>query len=117
MIAAFMSGARAPTNNGAQDSVGVEDDISGLGGAGRGSGRGEKRRRQFLDGLFDGFGGGGSSDADGQKNEFSVESAVAASAGEGATSGLPTCSDSGEISVTMRQVLEEQFGSPLSVGH
>ncbi|KAG9254008.1 uncharacterized protein F5Z01DRAFT_111585 [Emericellopsis atlantica] len=106
MIAAFMNGASAPTNNGAADSTGVEDDISGLRGASRG--RGQKNRRQFLGRLFGG--GGGGSNANGQKNEFSVESSVAATAGDGATSGMPTCSDSGEISVTMRQINQDGAG-------
>lgn len=109
MIQAYMQGANAPTNNGSADSVGVEDDISAL----RDAKRGEDRRRQFLGRLGQFFGGGGSSSSsDGQKNEFTTENSVAASAGEGATSGLPTCSDTGEISVTMRQVRTTTLSTP-----
>ena len=89
MIANFMgTGAAAPVNNGAASSVGVEDNIKGQ----------AKAKRQFsLSGLF---GGGGQ----GNKNNAAAESSVAATAGLGSEEGLPTCSDSGAITMTFRQV-------------
>lgn len=128
MISNFMgTGANAPTNNGAADSVGVEDDVSDLpGGAAR---RRAERKRQISN-LFSGLlGGGGNDDADdagaaggggglggalggltgglgggGSKAEFAQETSVADTAGAGATEGLPTCSDTGEVSMVFRQV-------------
>ena len=47
MVANFMGGATAPRVNAANASVGVEDDLSGL-GAGAGSGRGRQQNRRTL---------------------------------------------------------------------
>ena len=94
MIANFMGDGTAPTNNGAASSVGVEDNIQGAKGGNRG---GANARRQ-LKGLAGLFGGGGN------KNNAAAESGVAASRGQGASEGLPTCSDSGTITMTYRQV-------------
>lgn len=97
MIANFMGTAGAappPTNRGAASSVGVEDNIRGANNA-----RARARRQFSLSGLF---GGGGQ----GTKNNFAVETSVAESAGRGAEEGLPTCSDTGEITMTFRQVSE-----------
>lgn len=117
MIQNFLGTGVAPTNSGPEDSVGVEDDLSALRGATEEE-REERRevRKRQISRLFDGLlggggglgggllGGGGGSNASGEKNEFTAESMVADTAGTGAESGLPTCSDDGEISLVMRQV-------------
>jgi hypothetical protein len=102
MIQSFMGTGVAPTNNGAEDSTGVEDDLSALNG-GRGNRNNNDRKKRQLGGLLGGlFGGGGGDSSD----DAAAETIVAQSEGVGATDGLPTCSDSGEITVTMRQVSE-----------
>lgn len=112
MIEAFMGTGVAPTNNGPADSTGVEDDLSALnrgGGNRNGNRNNDRKKRQLLGGLFGGLlAGGGGSDAEGAKNEFAAENIVAQSEGVGATDGLPTCSESGEITVTMRQVSQNR---------
>lgn len=111
MIQSFMGNGNAPTNQGASDSVGVEDDLSALGSSRFGGDRRKKRQLGNLFGGFGGFGGGGSSStSEGEKNEFSEETSVAAAAGSGANSGLPTCSDDGEITLTMRQINQDGAG-------
>ena len=107
MIANFMGDATAPTNSGANSSIGVEDDLSGTpvasaatGGRGRGGNRTPRGTlgvvaRQFLKGLF---GGGGTESTE------ATESNVAATAGAGANSGLPTCGDDGSIEMVFHQV-------------
>lgn len=106
MISSFMGSGTAPSVNAANASVGVEDDLSGLGRAGRGGRQGQKREaeqsggalkvaRQFFKGLF---GGGGTDSA------VATESNVAATAGAGADSGLPTCADDGTIEMVFHQV-------------
>lgn len=107
MVANFMGTANgpAPTNNGSASSAGVEDDLSALGSSGRGRGRNNNDRkrdsgllkypRQFLQGLF---GGGGT------ESTVATETNVAATAGEGATSGLPTCADDGSVEMVFHQV-------------
>lgn len=117
MIAAFMGTGNAPTNNGASGSVGVEDNIDVPDQAGQATQNGQKR--QLLGGLLGGkgkgkgkaTGGGGGATGiagllggGGTKAEGPPESRVAASAGQGATSGLPTCGDDGSINMTFRQV-------------
>lgn len=118
VISNFMgTGNGAPTNNGANSSVGVEDNIPQ-------SAQGRKTRKRQLGNFIGGlFGGGGDSDNDsssgggggrgglgglfgggGDSNEGPPESSVSASAGEGASAGLPTCADDGTISMTFRQV-------------
>lgn len=106
MIANFMGAGTAPTNKGAASSVGVEDNIQGAGGNGA-------TKRQLLGGLLGGGkgkGGGGATGiggllgGGGTKAEGAPESRVAASAGEGASSGLPTAGDDGSINMTFRQV-------------
>ncbi|KAF4449361.1 hypothetical protein F53441_7340 [Fusarium austroafricanum] len=107
MISNFLggNGANVPTNNGTAASVGVEDDLSNL------PNRNNKQKRQlgggggFLSGLFGGGRGGG-----GDKNESPEETSVAATAGDGATSGLPTASDNGEVTMTYRQVNQDGAG-------
>ncbi|XXG96856.1 hypothetical protein Hte_003147 [Hypoxylon texense] len=109
MIQNFMGGAAAPTNNGSADSVGVEDDIPANVG---------KRGTSFARGLADLFsglaGGAGGSDKKtqgaGTKSQVAQETSVAASAGQGATSGLPTCADDGSITMTFRQINQDGAG-------
>lgn len=104
MIANFMGGAAAPTNNGANSSVGVEDDLRGTPAA-TGSGRNRAPRgklmfaRQLLGGLLSGLRGGG-----GTESTQATETNVAATAGAGAASGLPTCGDDGSIEMVFHQV-------------
>ncbi|KAI0528029.1 cell surface protein [Xylaria bambusicola] len=103
MIANFMdASAGAPTNNGAASSAGVEDDLSALKGAKN------NNKRGFLDGLFGG--GAGGSRNQGTKSSKPVEDFVAASAGQGSASGLPTCSDDGSITMTFRQINQDGAG-------
>lgn len=101
MIQNFMGSASAPTNNGSADSVGVEDDIP--------SNANDRRGNTFTRGLadlFSGLTGGGK----GEKTETAEETTVAATAGEGATSGLPTCADDGSITMTFRQINQDGAG-------
>ncbi|KAI0448381.1 cell surface protein [Xylaria acuta] len=104
MISSFMDGASAPTNKGAASSSGVEDDLSGLKGA-------KQNKRGILGDLLGGLtGGGGAADSKGTKSEQAVENSVAAAAGQGASSGLPTCSDDGSITMTFRQINQDGAG-------
>ncbi|KAL7626480.1 hypothetical protein AAE478_003252 [Parahypoxylon ruwenzoriense] len=101
MIKSFMGGASAPTNNGSADSVGVEDNIP--------ANINKKRGSSFARGLgdlFSGLTGGGK----GEKTETAQETSVAASAGNGADSGLPTCADDGSITMTFRQINQDGAG-------
>ncbi|OTA97768.1 hypothetical protein M434DRAFT_379119 [Hypoxylon sp. CO27-5] len=45
-----------------------------------------------------------------RSNETAAETSVAATAGNGATSGLPTCSDDGSITMTFRQINQDGAG-------
>ena len=110
MIANFMGTGNAPTNNGAEESVGAEDDLSG-------TPVDNKMKRQLLKGLFGGGGAGGGATGiqglfggGGDQNDGPPESSVAASAGAGETDGLPTCSDTGEITMTFRQINQDGAG-------
>ncbi|MBE3041803.1 DUF3129 domain-containing protein, partial [Candidatus Bathyarchaeota archaeon] len=123
MIANFMGNGSAPTNDGASDSVGVEDDISEEDLDQKK--RKRKTRRQFRERLAGLFGGGNddeeSGDGDssaggggtgigglfgggGDENDGPPEASVASTAGEGESGGLPTCADDGTITMTYRQV-------------
>ncbi|KAI2623983.1 hypothetical protein GGS26DRAFT_565370 [Hypomontagnella submonticulosa] len=107
MIQSFMGGAAAPVNNGSADSVGVEDDIPETGA---------KKNKSIARGLSDllsGLTGGGKSTGAkgaGTKSSVPEETAVAATAGKGATSGLPTCADDGSITMTFRQINQDGAG-------
>lgn len=109
MIQNFLGGAAAPTNNGAEDSVGQEDNIDasklqGNNNDNESNDNNDKKRGigDFFSGLF----GGG----EGNKTETPEETTVAATAGEGATSGLPTCGDDGSITMTFRQINQDGAG-------
>ncbi|KAI8949582.1 cell surface protein [Xylaria longipes] len=102
MIANFMNGTGAPTNKGAASSSGIEDDLSALKGA-------TQNKRGVFGDLLSGLTGGGG-DNKGTKSEQAVEDSVAASAGQGASSGLPTCSDDGSITMTFRQINQDGAG-------
>ncbi len=97
MIQNFMGGAAAPKNQGPADSTGVEDDIPLRRGL-----RARQPRGGFLSGLFGG--------RQGEKTETAVETSVAASAGQGVTSGLPTCADDGSVTLTYRQINQDGAG-------
>lgn len=119
VVSSFMGGGNgAPTNDGANESVGVEDDIPA-------DAQRKKMRKRQLSDLIGGFFGGGSSNSDdddssggggggsglgglfgggGNSNEGPPESSISASAGGGASDGLPTCADDGTITMTFRQV-------------
>ncbi|KAK4233632.1 hypothetical protein C8A03DRAFT_38644 [Achaetomium macrosporum] len=114
MISAFMGTGAAPSVNAANASVGVEDDLSALrsnnnnnrraaqeeGGSGM-----RKVARQFLKNLLGGLGGGG-----GTKSTVATETNVAATAGTGATEGLPTCADDGSIEMVFHQINQDGAG-------
>ncbi|KAF2280971.1 uncharacterized protein EI97DRAFT_367369 [Westerdykella ornata] len=121
MVAAFMgTGNAPPANEGASGSVGVEDNIqqpaggqkrrqlfSGLFGGGRnrnGNGNGNARGGGAATGLTGLLGGGG------DKADGPPEAGVAAAQGAGATSGLPTCSDDGVVTMTLRQINQDGAG-------
>ncbi|KAI1452474.1 hypothetical protein F4805DRAFT_447383 [Annulohypoxylon moriforme] len=100
MIQNFMGGQTAPTNNGSADSVGVEDQIPANAG---------KRSNLFIRGLGDLLGGLTGKNG-GTKTQEAEETSVAASAGQGATSGLPTCADDGSITMNFRQINQDGAG-------
>lgn len=136
MIAAFMgtgNAASVPTNNGT--GVGVEDNIPGGVAESEAEDEAEeddedeaeaedKRRRRRasararsakfrvrqLFGGFGGFGGGGGSNAQGVESSKPVEDIVAASAGQGATAGLPTASEDGTVELQFRQINQDGAG-------
>ncbi|KAI1175960.1 cell surface protein [Nemania sp. FL0916] len=103
MISNFMDNTGAPTNKGAASSSGVEDDLSGLKGA-------KQNKRGVIGNFINDLTGGGGSDSQGTQSDQAVENSVAASAGQGATSGLPTCSDDGSITMTFRQINQDGAG-------
>jgi hypothetical protein len=108
MIAAFMGTGAIPTNAGAAAGVGAEDNIPK---------NAQKIRRQ-LAGLFGGLGGGAAGGAGGggatgfagllggggNKATGPPEAGVAAAAGQGASTGLPTANADGTVDMTFRQV-------------
>lgn len=124
MIASFLGngGNNVPTNAGSAASVGVEDDISGIGGSRNGGSRNGRRnaKRQFGN-LLGGFRDGNGGQSQGNKNDGPAEQSVAAAFGKGASSGLPTASDNGEVTMTYRQVCatsleaEPFFDNPLQI--
>ncbi|KAI0129130.1 hypothetical protein BJ170DRAFT_361044 [Xylariales sp. AK1849] len=107
MINSFMGGAGAPTNNGT--GVGVEDNIPASAGN---KGRSAKfNRRQLLGKLLGGAGGaGGAANAKGVKSTSPAETMVAATAGTGASSGLPTAADDGTVELNFRQINQDGAG-------
>ncbi|KAI5926493.1 hypothetical protein F4810DRAFT_541040 [Camillea tinctor] len=106
MIQNFMGGASAPTNNGSAASTGTEDNLSALSKAQ--NKRSISATRRGLADLFSGLTGGGKKA--GTKTETAAETNVAASAGQGSTSGLPTCADDGSITMTFRQINQDGAG-------
>lgn len=100
-----MGAGTAPTNQGASGATGVEDNLSGTPAAGK------TKKRQLLGGLLGGGGGGagatgvaGLLGGGGTKAEGPPEARVAAAAGQGASSGLPTANADGTVDMTFRQV-------------
>ncbi|KUL90618.1 hypothetical protein ZTR_00101 [Talaromyces verruculosus] len=71
------------------------------------------QKRGLLDGLLGGGKSGGSNAATSEGTSTKnapVEGGVKAAAGTGATSGLPTCSDNGTITLTYHQVNQDGAG-------
>ncbi|KAJ4289136.1 hypothetical protein N0V90_011478 [Kalmusia sp. IMI 367209] len=110
MVAAFMgtaAGAAPPTNQGASGATGVEDNIQVPG-----------QKRQLLGGLLGGGKGKGAGatgvagllGGGGQKAEGPPEARVAAAAGQGATSGMPTANADGTVDMTFRQINQDGAG-------
>ncbi|KAI2470379.1 hypothetical protein F4781DRAFT_178190 [Annulohypoxylon bovei var. microspora] len=100
MIENFMGGQAAPTNNGSADSVGVEDQIPANAG---------KRSKFFVRKLGDLLSGLTGKNG-GTKSQVAAETSVAAAAGKGATSGMPTSADDGSITMTFRQINQDGAG-------
>jgi hypothetical protein len=77
---------------------------------------GAANKRGLLDTLTGGNGGGAGKNGaagatDSQKTaEGTTETGVSAAAGQGATSGLPTCADDGTITMTYHQVNQDGAG-------
>ncbi|KAK8003389.1 hypothetical protein PG989_003108 [Apiospora arundinis] len=119
MIASFMGGGVAPTNNGT--GVGVEDNIPSDVGQSTKSTKNSKNtrgvnsakfRRQggFLSGLLGGGANGGAAKAKGVQTKTATETNVASTAGKGASGGLPTASDNGEVTLQFRQINQDGAG-------
>lgn len=116
MIAAFMGSGSAPTNNGT--GVGVEDNIpSNVNSAKNGraikTNSAKFRRQGLLNGLLGGLtggGNGGAAKAKGVQTKTAQETNVAALSGTGATKGLPTCSEDGEVTLQFRQINQDGAG-------
>ncbi|KAF3059328.1 hypothetical protein GL218_05028 [Daldinia childiae] len=88
MIQSFMgAGTTVPTNNGSAAATGLTSGLTG--------GR---------------TGGNKAKTGAGSKTETPEETSVAATAGQGATSGLPTCADDGSITMTFRQINQDGAG-------
>ncbi|KAK7954445.1 hypothetical protein PG996_015257 [Apiospora saccharicola] len=120
MIASFMGGGAAPTNNGT--GVGVEDNIpSDVGQSSKSSTKSSKNtrtvnsakfRRQakgLLSGLLGG-GAGGAAKAKGVQTKTAAETNVASTAGQGSSKGLPTADDNGEVTLQFRQINQDGAG-------
>ncbi|GJD00238.1 cell surface protein [Colletotrichum higginsianum] len=95
MINNFMGGSAAPRT---AATTGVEDDIPNMK-------RAELHVRQGLAGLL---GGGGKNK--GKQQSGPPEARVAATAGMGASQGMPTCADDGTITMTFRQINQDGAG-------
>ncbi|KEY74342.1 hypothetical protein S7711_00499 [Stachybotrys chartarum IBT 7711] len=104
MISSFMGTGTAPTNAGAASAAGVEDDLSQLQKQKAKQQRREEHKRQ-IGNLFGGLMGAG-----GQQTDYPVETMVADTAGEGASSGLPTATDAGEVNMVFRQINQDGAG-------
>lgn len=110
MIQNFMgAGTTAPTNNGSAAATGVEDDIPG--NVAKKSTSFPRALSDLLSGLTGGRTGGNKAKTGaGTKTETPEETSVAATAGQGSTSGLPTCADDGSITMTFRQINQDGAG-------
>ncbi|KAK7529522.1 uncharacterized protein J3D65DRAFT_169630 [Phyllosticta citribraziliensis] len=86
----------------------IEMFMNGPGGA---AAKPANKKRGLLDGILGGGGNGGGADAQGAKTpKGTSETGVKAAAGKGAASGMPTCSDTGEITLTYHQVNQDGAG-------
>ncbi|KAK8058396.1 hypothetical protein PG994_008844 [Apiospora phragmitis] len=114
MIASFMGGSAAPTNNGT--GVGEEDNIpANVGQKNTKNTRvnsAKFRRQNFLSGLLGGGAGGkgGAAKAKGTQTKTAAETNVKATAGQGASQGLPTADDNGEVTLQFRQINQDGAG-------
>ncbi|KAK0647448.1 hypothetical protein DIS24_g7715 [Lasiodiplodia hormozganensis] len=98
-IANFMGNGNGATGTAASNKKHKRGLLSNLLGGGGNGGNGN------------GNGGGATAEADGTKAQNgAAENGVSKAAGTGATSGLPTCSDDGTISVTYHQVNQDGAG-------
>jgi len=89
---------------------GILDNITGALGGGNGNGNAGNGAAGGLGGILGGL--GGATGAGGTPTpKGTVEEGVAKSAGNGAESGLPTCSDNGEITMTFHQINQGMFFS------
>lgn len=106
MISVFMGEANAASlpQNSAASGVGQEDNIAGAQKAAGAGAKGNNKARQLLGGLLGALGGGGGNNAQGTKSTGPPETMVAATAGVGASDGLPTCADDGTVELNFRQV-------------
>lgn len=108
MISVFMGEASAASvgTNSAASGVGQEDDLSAAqktASSNDNDKRSKKNKvRQLLAGLLGG--GGNGANAQGVQNEGPPETRVAATAGAGSDSGLPTANEDGTVDLTFRQV-------------
>jgi hypothetical protein len=106
MINNFMGTGSAPTNNGT--GVGVEDNIPANVGSASKVRSAKFRSRQLLGGLLGG--GGGGNNAKGVKSSQPMETMVKATAGMGASMGLPTAADDGTVELNFRQINQDGAG-------
>lgn len=86
--------------------VSAEDAVSTF----MGTSAANKTKRGLLDGLKGALGKGAAGDDGTKTAKGTTEDGVAAAAGSGASSGLPTCSDDGTITMTFHQVNQDGAG-------
>ncbi|OAA52035.1 cell surface protein (Mas1) [Metarhizium rileyi] len=110
VVANFMGiGPRPPTNKGASDSVGVEDDLSALSSIKQ---RREEYKRQMSN-FFQGIANlpiVGTLGVGGNRNTYPVETLNGDMRGEGAQHGLPTCDEDGVVNLVYRQINQDGAG-------
>ncbi|OAA48433.1 cell surface protein (Mas1) [Metarhizium rileyi] len=108
------NGTNAPTNNGASGAAGQEDDLSQLQQNQQRQQRRDEDKRQLgrLMNILGGgrAGGAGGAAGRGNKNNAGPETMVADTAGEGASNGLPTANENGEVTVVYRQINQDGAG-------
>ncbi|KAI8625296.1 cell surface protein [Xylariaceae sp. FL1651] len=103
MIASFMGGADAASANTSSTAASADSAKSTK------ANKKNNSVARALGGLLSGLTGGGSKNQ-GTKSTEAQETSVAAAAGKGASSGLPTCADDGSITLTYRQINQDGAG-------